>query len=86
MDLYTILDISKAKNYPKLEFPREISIVNFITTLKGDVSESIDVIDRLKFINDLTTMTENIQKLKSLSFHMSIKGQEIIVKKDTGID
>ena len=86
MDLYTILDISKARNYPKLEFPREISIVNFITTLKGDVSESIDVIDRLKFINDLTTMTENIQKLKSLSFHMSIKGQEIIVKKDTGID
>lgn len=86
MDLYTILDISKAKNYPKLEFPREINIVNFITSLKGDVSESIDDMDHDKFHFELITMLENMEKLKSLSFHMSIEGQEIIVKKDTGID
>ena len=86
IDFNTIGSIYKGINYPKGVYPRYFKIVNFITKLKDDITESIDDVDFGNFYSKYNIMQKNLEKLRSHSFEISVKGTKLIVKKAAGLE
>ena len=80
-DMETILDIAKAENYTIDKYPRSIEIVNFITTLEGNFTMSIDDYDYDDFSDLVTKYGGNLQKIKSASINITIEGDKLMVRK-----
>ena len=80
-DIETILDIAKAENYTIDRYPRTLEIVNFITTLEGNLVKSVDDFDYDDFSDIVTRFNSNLQKIKSMSISIMIEGEKLMVRK-----
>ena len=80
-DIETILDIAKAENYTIDRYPRTLEIINFITTLEGNLVESIDDYDYDDFSDLVTKYNANLQKIKSASINILIEGDKLMIRK-----
>ena len=78
-DFQTIIDSMKAVNYTKDRYPRNIEVVNFVTVLNNEVTETIDLLDYKKFNDTFDVLEGNMAKIKSQSLPIKIKERKLMV-------
>ena len=81
-DFQTIIDSMKAVNYTKDRYPRNIEVVNFVTVLNNEVTETIDLLDYKKFNDTFDILEGNMAKIKSQSLPIKIKERKLMVVLD----
>jgi hypothetical protein len=80
-DMETILDIAKGENYTINKYPRSLEVVNFITMMQDNLTKTVDQFDYDDFSDLVTKYNANLQKIKSLSININIKGESLMIRK-----